>query len=318
MKHEFKKGDWVTKLDGFSSSGGIGNSSYGGAGFDFVEPKTFQIERVSENTKDTNALGNQVIWYKNNGIFSVAVRPALFHEIPTNKQQEIDIQIGDTFINSVGNAVEIYDKDFYTCYLKSSSGKRYTLSRKSVLVYIQNGTYMCYKPVSQQKSIKQWKKEDFYDTKIVLNDPEKSRKLQEYLFTLGIKWNGKGSTVDYVDKYSISITENGILKYGSKFGWNSINRKELSYDDIFNENSNQLNNNKNDKETSSIESKGSNDPIERGDSRERSSLSIGGRGEGLNTGNRKVKNRSVKIGEGTRSKGKGLCIRRRTPRSVTI
>lgn len=51
---------------------------------------------------------------------------------------------------------------------------------------------------------------------------------------------------------------------------------------------------------------------------ERFEVSIGGCGDGLSTGNRKRRERSTRLGEGQRSTDEGLCVGRRSKRSITI
>lgn len=77
----------------------------------------------------------------------------------------------------------------------------------------------------------------------------------------------------------------------------------------------QLNKEKN---GSSKESKSVDDSISRRETKERSNISFGGCGDGLETSNRERKIRSVQIGERTGSEGEGLCTRRRSQRTITI
>lgn len=74
------------------------------------------------------------------------------------------------------------------------------------------------------------------------------------------------------------------------------------------------NNNNNESENS----KRVNESESRRTSSGRFDIQIGGCGNGLSTSNRKRKVRSVEIGKGQRSSGEGLCVRRRTQRTITV
>jgi hypothetical protein len=79
-QEEYKVGDWVTKLSYFSSNGSMGNSNYGGAGFDKL-PSTFLIERVESTSSFVKTQGSQVLWSDNHGVYSKSVRHANKDEI---------------------------------------------------------------------------------------------------------------------------------------------------------------------------------------------------------------------------------------------
>lgn len=83
-------------------------------------------------------------------------------------------------------------------------------------------------------TMKQWKKEDFYNTKIIVDTPEKSRRFQELMFSLGIKWQDGGTTVFCLHIKSLGVNDGGNIIHSPR-----SYRKEIFYDEIFNENSNQ-------------------------------------------------------------------------------
>lgn len=72
-------GEWVVKLPGYSSKGGLGNPSYAGAGFDKL-PNIFQIHELE--THSYKEQDRYIIWNNGNGVYSNGVRKALSHEIP--------------------------------------------------------------------------------------------------------------------------------------------------------------------------------------------------------------------------------------------
>lgn len=82
----------------------------------------------------------------------------------------------------------------------------------------------------------------------------------------------------------------------------------------------QINNNQNgsNKESGSKESQGVSISDGRRETIIRHEVSFGGRGNGLETGNRERKIRSVEIGKRSGHEGKGLCIGRRPKRSTSI
>lgn len=239
MEHEFKVGDWVTTIDGFSKSRG---DNYGGAGY------------LPNNTFLINIAANGIAWEKNkNGVYFKALRPALPHEIPGN-QQEINLQIGDTFRNSVGNLKKvIWTNNTWFTMEDVITGRKSDLLIEDFRQNIEKNKYTDYTPVSQQKTVKQWKKEDFYNTKIVVDTPEKSRRFQELLFSLGLKWCGPNPYKIHNESFIYGL----IVKSGNRnisyyrvedkalFITNAY--KEIFYNEIFNENNNQLNNNQNGK-----------------------------------------------------------------------
>lgn len=239
MEHEFKVGDWVTTIDGFSESYG---DNYGGAGY------------LPNNTFLINTINGDIAREKNkNGVYFKALRPALPHEIPGNQQQEINLQVGDTFRNSVGNKKEIvvirgWEHIIEDCVTYKRS---YNMMKSEIENYIKSGKYTDYTPVSQQKTVKQWKKEDFYNTKIVVDTPEKSRRFQELLLSLGLKWCGPNPDKIYNESFIYGlIVQSGnrnisYYRVEDKALFITNGCKEIFYNEIFNENNNQLNNNQN-------------------------------------------------------------------------
>lgn len=190
---------------------------------------------------------------------------------PSNKQQEINLQVGDTFRNSVGNLKSIYYSNAYRTHIIDVNTGRasYDFNTQGIINNIRSGKYTDYTPASQQKRIKLWKKEDFLNTKIVVDTPEKSRRFQEFIFNLGIEWQlGVGKQILALEsKYLIISTEGTMSHSSTRYYYDKYENREIYYDEIFNENNNQLNNNQNDnKESSTIdyEVQGSDHTIKRG------------------------------------------------------
>jgi hypothetical protein len=100
---------------------------------------------------------------------------------------------------------------------------------------------------STLSTMKQWKKEDFFNTKIIVDTPEKSRRFQELMLSLGIMWGGIRKEIQHTEVKFLYISEH-ILCYGSygsrEFSKNK--KREIFYNDIFNNSNNQsINNNQN-------------------------------------------------------------------------
>lgn len=171
---------------------------------------------------------------------------------PSNKQQEIDLQVGDTFRNSVGNKKEIVEIRGWEHIIEDciTYKRSYNMMRTDIEHNIRSGKYTDYTPVSQQKTMKQWKKEDFLNTKIIVDTPEKSRRFQELMFSLGIQWCRNGRNVSYLTSPYLSVGKDACLQHflGSKsIDFTNLSKSEIFYNEIFNENNNQLNNNQNGK-----------------------------------------------------------------------
>lgn len=99
-------------------------------------------------------------------------------------------------------------------------------------------------PQSTTSAMKVWKKEDFLNTKIIVDTPEKSRRFQELMIHFGLKGWG-GHSVQYTEKPSLFIGKEGHFSWSDlKYFKEEFQVKEIFYDDIFNNNNNQsINNN---------------------------------------------------------------------------
>lgn len=208
-------------------------------------------DKYSWEIKEIKSNGNLYLHAKYSNTY-VTHQPRDFKDpsyiyTPPNKQQEINLQVGDTFRNSQGNIKKItYVGIYETQFDDVITGKadfRVTTDAKEK---IRSGFYTDYTPVSQQKTIKQWKKEDFLNTKIKVETPEKSRRFQEFMYK-----NFKMKFIDlnsYLDSKYIFIDKYGTFTISSRLVWfNKHKNKEIFYNDILNENNNQLNNNQNGK-----------------------------------------------------------------------
>jgi hypothetical protein len=85
-----------------------------------------------------------------------------------------------------------------------------------------------------------WTLDDFKDIKIKVDTPEKSKKLQELVLSLGVRWmevdvpdaNLQGK-VNHINIPYLVINEESELYHLKSGPWDDSRRKEIFYDDIF-------------------------------------------------------------------------------------
>ena len=86
-----------------------------------------------------------------------------------------------------------------------------------------------------------WTADDFKNTKIIVDTPEKSKKFQELLFSLGGEWTDLDvpkkslrKKVHFTDeKYLLVGSDLVFFYFSSKNAWDDSGKKEIFYDDIF-------------------------------------------------------------------------------------
>jgi len=79
---------------------------------------------------------------------------------------------------------------------------------------------------------KGWKKEDFLNTKIIVDTPEKSKRFQELLLTFGLQFLIR---YNHTEKPYLYICKSGHMQYGSNRGeFDEEPNKEIHYESIFN------------------------------------------------------------------------------------
>jgi len=157
-------------------------------------------------------------------------------------------QIGGTFKTDVGNIYRITKIEdvvidaFCICGINQNNSKKWSSHSIKSFPYTP--------PHEIPTEQKQWKKEDFYDTYINVNNGGKSRKLQKFLFSIGLTWRSGSVETKFEDESFIQIDHNVKLFIDSyKSG-----KKEIKYESIFNNQSittTNENNSKNINDTSS-------------------------------------------------------------------
>jgi hypothetical protein len=93
----------------------------------------------------------------------------------------------------------------------------------------------------EETGTRQWTLEDFDNTKIILDTPEKSKRFQELLLSLGCEWIGLDvpdenlrKSVNLTDKKYLSIiAKNKFVVVASIEGFNRFSNKEIFYEEIF-------------------------------------------------------------------------------------
>jgi hypothetical protein len=144
---------------------------------------------------------------------------------------------------------------------------------------------------TEQSTIKEWKKEDFYNTKIVVDTPEKSKRFQELLISLGHPlWKNGGQNVVYTHQKYLYVFNNYVRNGNVSVTFTENDLKEIFYDEIFNNNSitttKTIKQNGN-KESSRIDLHGKNHPVRQGKtigrigiSSRRQQITVGSRPQG--------------------------------------
>ena len=95
--------------------------------------------------------------------------------------------------------------------------------------------------LTQETETKEWFLDDFKDTKIIVDTPEKSIRLQVLLLDLGAEWGSddvreeyKTKLVNHSDQKYLVINDKGIIYYlEQKHNWNTSGKEEIFYNDIF-------------------------------------------------------------------------------------
>lgn len=84
-------------------------------------------------------------------------------------------------------------------------------------------------------SQKTWTKDDFLNKKIVLDTRDKSEKFQEFVYSLGLKWqSGENKIPILTNKKYVKINNFGELSFcEAKKDFDRDNKQEIFYDDIF-------------------------------------------------------------------------------------
>lgn len=91
--------------------------------------------------------------------------------------------------------------------------------------------------------IRTWKKEDFLNTKIEVDNPKKSKRFQEFLLQFGLQFNGGP---DYFDSPFLFIEKTGTLMYGQLLStFKGEENREIKYSEIFSNNNQSITTNEN-------------------------------------------------------------------------
>lgn len=140
--------------------------------------------------------------------------------------------------------IKTFNPDLYSAINMALSYLNKTLTGEELPVEVEET--IIEPQQSQELSIEEASNEyalfEFYDTKIIVDTPEKSAKFQQLIIDLGGKWNSQDvpdarlrKIVNYTDKKYLSITSRGDIFYfdTEKQFQDEITVKEIFYDDIF-------------------------------------------------------------------------------------
>lgn len=94
-----------------------------------------------------------------------------------------------------------------------------------------------------------WKKEDFYNVHISIKNVNESIKIQNFLFSIGITWKSGSIITKYTDQKKLQISKQGQMYIDFEFYG-----REITYEEIFNNQSITTTNENNSKNTNDLSS----------------------------------------------------------------
>ena len=144
-------------------------------------------------------------------------------------------------INHVNNPYLVTNPNGKIYFLTEDDWKN---SEKGELSYddIFGSTSNQQKPTtkSTQTTAKQWTADDFKNTKIIVDTPEKSKKFQELIFSLGGEWSNLDvpktslrKKVHFTGEKYLCVGSDLVFFTFSKKSWDDSSKREIFYDDIF-------------------------------------------------------------------------------------
>jgi hypothetical protein len=146
---------------------------------------------------------------------------------------KVEYEVGGTFITDFKNTYQISgiygDKTNTFCI-----DGRYKGENKIWNSFDLN--FFKYTPPNNTSMNKVWKKEDFLNTKIIVDTPEKSKRFQELIYNLQGKKLSRINGLPTESEY-LYIDEDFYMQHGeTKKYFNEFRAKEIFYDQIFNNN----------------------------------------------------------------------------------
>lgn len=172
-----------------------------------------------------------------------------YKSVSNNKNYEV----GGTFITDFGNTYKIIDIDNLEINAFCINGSNKNDYKNWSYPSIRSFPYT--PPTSNDPDMSRtWKKEDFLNTKIEVDNPEKSKRFQEFLSQFGLQFNGGP---DYFDRPFLFIEKTGTLMHGQLLStFKGEKNREIKYSEIFSNNNQSItttneNNSKNTNDLSS-------------------------------------------------------------------
>jgi len=93
---------------------------------------------------------------------------------------------------------------------------------------------------TEPTNTKQWKLDDFKYSKIIVDTPEKSKRFQELVLSLGAEWvdydvedESKKKLVNNTDEKYLALNNYGALYFLSQEAWEDSDKEERIYEEIF-------------------------------------------------------------------------------------
>ena len=145
-------------------------------------------------------------------------------------------EVGGTFITDFGNTYKIIDIDNLEINAFCINGPNKNIYKNWSYPSIRIFPYT--PPTSDDPDMSRTrKKEDFLNTKIEVDTPEKSERFQKFMFTLGIQWCD-GKKVQFPNAKFLFINTIGTLQYESKnrIYFDSNPSRKIEYSEIFSNN----------------------------------------------------------------------------------
>jgi hypothetical protein len=173
-------------------------------------------------------------------------------ELPV-EVDELPFKVGDVFRrNMVGEEppnteitytiTEIKDNKIgvYVQFFAGNKNQPRNVFKKieDVLEEIETGGWVLYE--GQTSETKQWTLDDFKYSKIIVDTPEKSKRFQELVLSLGAEWvdydvedESKKKLVNNTDEKYLALNNYGALYFLSQESWEDSDKEERIYEEIF-------------------------------------------------------------------------------------
>lgn len=157
------------------------------------------------------------------------IKPVFFELIKKSPVVAIWNGTTETFNNDI-----IYDSFFSKAVKNNNTRDILFEAYEEYYNNLVSGTNPSTPTQTQTPTTKKYTAEDFKNTKIIVDTPEKSTNLQNFLFSLGLTWATGSTSVLYTSKQYIDINTNKkITATNNETTFENLQNKEIFYDDFF-------------------------------------------------------------------------------------